>query len=318
MHARDDLGSVLSMTADFLGWVGGNETQSQAEDSSTIGSHLEAFQILLLAHITVQAWAWALVPVPYPYTFAPYLIYPAATLLTGLLVLGGSGRHRLACLLALPILAGEVFWLFPATPNHVFLTLVLVGLSCGLDTQKSAESVLLLQALRWIAVIIFIWAGLQKALHGLYFRGEFLSWMIAHGVDRWAEIFGLIISDSELERLKALPRFVPGTGPYRADSWLFVAAANTVWVGEILLGLAMLNRRTRAAAAIGGIALVFMIQASPREFMFALLYTSLLLLLFEDRWNRKLMPVFLVVYACMLATLLGAPFPFLLKAGGGL
>jgi hypothetical protein len=214
--------------------------------------------------------------------------------------------------------AAEVIWLFPATPNHVFLTLVLVTLSSAFDLKKSSDSLLLLQTLRWIAVIIFVWAGIQKALHGLYFRGEFLTWMVAQGIDRWADVFGLIISEPELARITAFPRFVPGTGPYRVDSWLFIAVSNSVWIAEILLGLAMLHRRTREWAAVGAIALVFMIQTAPREFMFALLYTSLLLLLFRGEPNRRLMPVFLLVYACMLAALLGAPFSFLLRAGGDL
>lgn len=304
------------MSAGFLDWVTRQDATPQRPQP--IGSHLEAFQILLLAHLTLQAWAWVMVPVPYPYTFPNWAILLAAILLTACFVLALAGRQRVACLLASPIVAMEVAWLFPSTPNHVFLTFVLVTLCFAFDLKKSSESLLLLQTLRWIAVIIFVWAGVQKALHGLYFQGEFLTWMVAHGVDRWAELFGWMMSPSELERITALPRFEPGTGPYRVDSWLFVFAANFVWVGEILIGLAMLHRRTREWAAVAAIALVFTIQTAPREFMFALLYTSVLLLLFRGEPNRRLMPVFLVVYACMLAALLGAPFSFLLKAGGGL
>jgi hypothetical protein len=310
--------SLASMSAStgVLEWV--TEQDATTQRPEKIGWHLEAFQILLLAHLTVQAWAWVIVPVPYPYTFPDWAILLAAVLMAGFFVLGATGRPRLACALAIPIVAWEVVWLFPGTPNHVFLTLVFLTLSCAFDLKKNSESLLLLQTLRWIAVIIFVWAGIQKALHGLYFQGEFLTWMVAQGIDRWAEIFGWIMSSTELERITALPRFVPGTGPYRVDSWLFVFVSNCVWVGEILLGLAMLHRRTREWAAVGAIALVFTIQTAPREFMFALLYTSLLLLLFRGEPNRRLMPVFLVVYACMLAALLGAPFSFLVKAGGGL
>jgi hypothetical protein len=304
------------MSLDVLEWATRGDFQSP--QGPVVGSHVEAFQILLLVHLAVQSWAWVLVPIPYPYTFPPQVVLLCASSLTATFILGATGRIRLACLLAAPVVIWEVSWIFPATPNHVFLTLVLLLLSCSFDTKKNGESLLLLQAFRWVAVIIFVWAGVQKALHGLYFRGEFLTWMIAHGVDRWADIFGWVISDSELARIRALPYLVPDSGPYRVDSWLFIVAANGVWVGEIVLGLAMLNSRTRGWAAIGAIALVFTIQLAPREFMFALLYTSLLLLLFRDQWNRKLMPLFLAVYACMLAALLGAPFAFLLKAGGGL
>jgi hypothetical protein len=304
------------MAAGVFGWV--TEQGGTDQHPQKIASHLEAFQILLLAHLAIQAWAWFIVPVPYPYTFPGRAVFIAATLMTGFLILGGTGRTRVACLLATPVVAWEVFWLFPGTPNHVFLTLVLLTLSWLFDLKKADESLLSLRTLRWIAVIIFVWAGVQKALHGLYFHGEFLTWMVAQGIDRWAALFAWIISDSELARITALPRFVPGTGPYRVDSWLFVFVSNSVWIGEILLGLGMLHRRTREWAAVGAIALVFLIQMAPREFMFALLYTSVLLLLFRGEPNRRLMPVFLLVYACMLAALLGAPFAFLLKAGGGL
>ena len=304
-----------TMSAGFLEWVTEPDADSPPE---LIGSHLEAFQVLLLAHLTVQAWAWFLVPNPHPFTFPSWAILLAAIAMTTCLLVGASRRTRLASLLAAPIVTWQVFWLFPATPNHVFLTLVLITLSCAFDLSKDEEKRLLLQAYRWVAVIIFVWAGLQKALHGLYFQGEFLTWMIAQGADLWADLFGWLISSSEIERLTALPRFIPGTGPYRVDSWIMVLVSNSVWIGEIMLGLAMLNRRTRPFAATGAIGLVFMIQAAPREFMFALLYTSLLLLQFRGEPNRRLMPIFLVIYACMLAALLGAPFSFLLRAGGTL
>ncbi len=305
------------MSTRFFDWV--TEPHASTQRAQSFGPHLEAFRVLLLAHLTIQACAWAIVPVPYPYTFPPSAIQSAAGLMTVLFFFGSTkGRTRLACLLATPIVAAEILWLFPSTPNHVFLTLVLVTLCGAFDLKKDRDSLLLLQALRWIAVIIFVWAGVQKALHGLYFHGEFLLWMIAQGVDRWADLFGWIISESELARITSLPRFIPGTGPYRVDSWLFVLVSNFVWIGEIALGLALLHRRTRQWAAAGAIALVFMIQAAPREFMFALLYASLLLLLFRGEPNRRLMPVFLGVYLCMLAALLGAPLPFLLKSGGGL
>lgn len=291
-------------------------------------AHLHAFRVLLLAHIAVQSFTWALRPTPPPVTFPPVAIYGAAIVLTLLCVgallansrLVGAGARfpsdRLLCAVALPVALWQVAWLFPLGANHSYLIVVLLGLCASLDTERAEEEALLLQSLRWVAVLIFVWAGVQKALNGLYFRGEFLAWMIGQGVERWGDVFGWMLPAEELQRLRSLPRYLAGAGPYRVDSLPFVLAANGVWLGEILLGLGMLFRRTRELAAFGGIALVFLIQLAPREFMFAFLYTNLLLLFVRGEPNRRLLPVFLAAYAYLLAVLLGAPGRFLLKAGG--
>lgn len=280
--------------------------------------HLAAFRVLLLAHFAVQSWAWALKPIPVPVTFPPGPIYGAAALLTLLCAASLLGRGRLACALALPVVLWEIAWIFPLTANHNFLGFLLVGLYASLDPEKPEEEALLIQSLRWLAVLIFFWAGVQKGLHGLYFRGEFLTWMVGQGLDRWADIFGWLMPAEELERLRSYPRYLAGGGPYRVDSLRLAVAANAVWLGEIALGVGMLFRRTREVAALGAVALVFLIQIAPREFMFMLLYTNLLLLFVRGEWNRRLLPVFLLAYAYLLAVLLGAPGDFLLKAGGTL
>ncbi|MDJ0847689.1 MAG: hypothetical protein QNK04_04810 [Myxococcota bacterium] len=278
--------------------------------------HLRAFRVLLLAHVAVQSWAWAIRPTPPPVTFPPVAVHAAAAILTLLCVGSLFGRGRLCCALAFPIVAGSVAWIFPMTANHNFLVLVLIGLCASFDLEDRAEEALLVQSLRWVAILIFFWAGVQKALHGMYFRGEFLTWMIAQGVERWADIFGWMLPDGEVARLRSLPRYMPGAGPYRVDSLLFLLSANSVWLGEMALAVGLVFRRTRELAALGAIVLVFLIQLAPREFMFALLYTNLLLLFVRGDWNRRLLPLFLGAYAYLLAVLLGAPGRFLLKAGG--
>jgi hypothetical protein len=277
--------------------------------------HLAAFRVLLLAHFAVQSWAWVVVPTPVPVTFPPLAIRAVAVVLSALCLAALLGRGRLACLLAAPLVAWEVVWLFPLTANHTFLGLVLVALCGLLDPERPEDEALLIQSLRWLAVLVFFWAGVQKALHGLYFRGEFLAWMVGQGATRWGDIFGWIVPADELERLRSYPRYLAGAGPYRVDSLAFRLVANGVWLGEIGLAVGMLFRRTREVAALGAIALVFLIQLAPREFMFALLYTNLLLLFVRGEWNRRLLPVFLAVYLYMLAVLMGAPGGFLLKAG---
>lgn len=284
----------------------------------TAARQLRAFRSLLLAHWMVQSWAWWAKPLESPFTFPEVPVLLTALAFTALFSLGFTRHARLACGAALVLSAWLVVWIFPGTPNHTFLAALMLAPCAWLDLEREDESRLLLQTLRWMAVIVFFWAGAQKALNGLYFRGEFLAWMVAQGVDHWASIFGWFIPAEEIERLRGLPRYQPGIGPYRVDSWLFVAAANAVWIGEISLALGMLVRRVRHWAALGAVALVFTIQAAPHEWMFALLYTQLLLLFVPGEWLRRLLPVFLAAYAWLFGVLLGvAPgASFLLKAGG--
>jgi hypothetical protein len=299
------------MAAPVLDWTADPPGVSAA-------SHLRAFRILVLAHFAVQSWAWAVKPVPVPAPFPPLGIHLAAAVLSFLCVAAFFRRGRLACALALPIVAWEVYWVFPSTPNHTFLGFVVIGLCSFLDSDEPDEEALLLQALRWLAVLIFFWAGVQKLLHGLYFRGEFLLWMVGQGVERWGDLFGWLVPAEEVARLRSLPRFMTGAGPYRVDSLPMILAANSVWIGEIALAVGMLFRRTREFAAVGAIGLAYLVQLAPREFMFALLYTNLLLLFVRGDWNRRLLPLFLALYAGLLAVLLGAPAGFLLKASGTL
>ena len=279
------------------------------------GPELRAFRTLLLAHLAVQAWAWFLVPLPEPFPFPPELIGTLAWLLTMLCGLS-LGRHgRLATAIAAPVALFFAAWIFPATANHTGLVAGLVVLCTFLDTEGD-DGTLLLQSLRWVAVIVFFWAGVQKLLHGFYFEGEFLAWMVGQGSERWAAIFGWMIPAEEVARLRTYDRYAFGGGPYRVAAPLFVLASNAVWAAEIGLAGGLLWRRVRTFAALAAIALVVLIQSAPREWMFALLYAQLLLLAVPGHWNRRLLPLFLAAYAYLVLVLLGAPGGWLLRAGG--
>jgi len=281
-------------------------------------AHVRAFRSLVLAHVAVQSWAWALRPLDFPYTFPGLPIHAGAALLTGLCGLSLFRAGRLACALALPVVLWETAWLLPATANHGFLALVMLFLCALFDPDREGEDALLLQGLRWLAVIVFCWAGLQKALHGLYFGGEFLSWALAVGGARWVEAFAWALPGPELARLEALPQSV-GSGPFRMDSLLLVLVSNAVWIGEVALGAGMLSKRLREAAAVCAIGLVLAIQTAPRELMFALLYTNLLLLFVRGEPDRRLLPLFLAGHALLLAAVAGVPgLELLLKPKGGL
>lgn len=280
------------------------------------GPALRAFRSLLIAHVAVQAWSWYWMPPAIPRPFPPVLFGTLAFLMPVLCGLSLWRFGRLAAAIAAPIAVLMAAWALPSTPNHTGLVALLLVLCAWLDPDEEDEAALLTQALRWIAVVVFFWAGAQKLLHGLYFRGEFLAWMVGQGGERWAEIFGWMMPAEDIARLQGYERFAFGGGPYRVAAPLFVLASNAVWVGEIALAGGMLVPRLRAVSALAGIALVVLIQAAPREWMFALLYTQLLLVVAPGGWNRRLLPFFLLVYAYLVAVLLGAPGSWLLRVGG--
>ena len=188
----------------------------------------------------------------------------------------------------MPILLGQLLWIFPYAANHTGLVFVLLGFAALFDLDDREEERLLMQCVRWIAALVFIWAGLQKLLHGMYFQGEFLAWLIAQGTDRWALVFGWMLNGEDLARLSSYAAQPIYSGPYRVASPLFIALSNSVWVMEIALGVGLLIPRVRDLCAFLAIALVFAIQTAPREFMFAFVYTNMLLLCAQGEWNARL------------------------------
>ena len=279
---------------------------------------LRALRVLVLAHWATQLWAWAIQPLALSSDMPRPVYAAAAALFTASCVMACTKRGRQACLFALPIAFAACAHVFPVLPNHTGLAFLVLALFAWLDV-RGEDGQLLSRTLRWMTALVFIWAGLQKALNGLYFQGEFLAWMVAHGPALWGQVFGWPLPAEELARIKALIRFAPGAGPYRAASVPFVLLANAVWVSEVLLGLGMLWRPTRLWAVLGALVLVCAIQFAPREWMFALLFVPLLLLFLSGVWLRRLLPLFLAIDAILLAVLAGAPgAAIFLKVGGRL
>lgn len=280
------------------------------------GPELRAFRFLLLLHLTVQAWGWVAVPIRGVFAVPRIGAIAAAILLTACCALSATRWGRLAAVIALPALLWQHFHIFPATPNHHFLTLGLAVLFALLDPDDAGEGELLGQSLRWVMVVVLFYAGLQKLLHGYWFRGEFLAWMISHGLPEWDAAFAWMLPADEVERLNGLATSGVGSGPYRITHLPFVVFTNAVcWLEMALAGM-LLFARTRTAAALVSVAVVFAIQAAPKEVMFALISCQLLVLFVPGNWNRRALPILTVAYVYYLAVVLGAPGEFLLKASG--
>ena len=190
---------------------------------------------------------------------------------------------------------------FPHGANHHYLELGVLALGAVFDDRRRGEAQLLLQSCRWLVVIVLFWAGLQKILHGYYFGGEFLSYAITQEA-RFAQIFGVLLPNDELLRLQSYGQPAPlGAGPYRVEAWPLLLVSNATYSMEILVAIGLLVRRVRPLALCAAMALVIAIELAAREVLFGALYLGLLALFGRRALNWKLLPVFLALYAYLLA-----------------
>ena len=94
--------------------------------------------------------------------------------------------------------------------------------------------------LRWLAVIVLFYSGVQKLAHGYWSNGEYLAFAL--GSDTYRALLGWLLPDAELARLARL-RGEVGDGPYRVASGPLLVAL------ECDLGR---RDRARAGASSGG------------------------------------------------------------------
>ncbi len=266
------------------------------------GSLLRAFEIILLMHVTARLWIWAM----RPYAGAGASKYVVAVAATGLALAAlRPVFERLALTAIALILLGKIVATFPETSNHSLLELLGVALFAFLDRQCVEEGELLLRACRWMVLIVLFWSGLQKVLYGTYFHAEFLGAFIAFKPS-FAQAFGAVLPAAELARLQSLAARA-GAGPFAVNSMLLVVLSNAVYLVEIGLPVLLLWTRTRAAALLAAILFTAALQAAAREIFFAALFVNLLLLFARRAVNRRLLPIFALLYLGLLMTRLLAP-----------
>jgi hypothetical protein len=275
------------------------------DDETVDGSALHWLRMLLLIHAAVRAWAWlhaVLQSGPFFYFIDEALV---ASLLTVTAVLGLFRRTgRVAAMVALLPAFGLVLKTMPSTENHVLLELVVLVLFAWLDPRKNEDARLLVIGVRWVSAIVLFYTGLQKALGGLYFRGEFLAWAMK-GSSGFAGFFRHFLSERELDRILMLDTVGDGAGPYRVSSPLLLVLSNLVWIAEMVLPALLFHRATRLAAALASIAMVLTFQIAARELVFAALFSMLAVAWIPGPWHRRLAPVWLTLYALILAHISG-------------
>lgn len=264
------------------------------------GRAVQTLRRLILLHLCVQEWyVWLLARNP-PYS--KHVVLLCACAYTVGLCLGWRARwSQAAFVLALVISIIRLSNQFPFAANHHYLELGVVALGALFDDRREGEAQLLLQGCRWLVVTVLFWAGLQKVLHGYYFGGEFLSYAMTQEA-RFAQIFAGLLPSDELIQLQSYGRPAPiGAGPYRTESWALLLVSNATYLMEIMIAIGLLVRRVRPFALCSAVALVIAIEVAAREVLFGALYLGLILLFARRALNWKLLPVFLALYAYLLA-----------------
>ncbi len=186
---------------------------------------------------------------------------------------------------------------FPGGGNHSYLELLLCLVCAFLDVAKSQERALFLRTVRWMTCVVFFFAGVQKLVHGYYFRGELLAYSI--GIEAFKPVLELLLPHDDYVRLSHY-HLKAGDGPYLVSSALILALSNATYLFEMGLVPLLVWRRTRQFAVVSGLLFLFGIEMAAREFFFGLIYINMLLLFIERDVNRRLVGVFAAVLACML------------------
>jgi hypothetical protein len=263
-------------------------------------TRVDDFRRFLLLYGAVRSCLWLPLAGGAAPVLAPLaLLYVVAAALAFVPATAG-----IAARVALPAVLAQGVWQLPHGANHFYLETVCVLCLALVRPGSGADARAALASLRWITAAVLFHTGLQKVLHGHYFRGDFLAFMT--GVEaRFARVFRWLLSDAEVARLASYDRRATGAGPYRVDAPLFVIASNLVWIAEVGLPVLLLSRRGRVLGALGGLGLMLGIQVAALEIGFALLFVNLLLLFLPGRWNARALPVAAAIFAWALGAAAG-------------
>lgn len=188
-------------------------------------------------------------------------------------------RVAMALVAALGVVQCVLAW--PRTGNHLFLGVLVSVLLALLDGTEREERLQLERSLLAMVLLSFVWSGVHKLVHGAWFQGETLAWLMVSRADV-AAVLRPFLSDAEALQLSLLNRAEEGSGPFRlSGAWLLVS--NAVWVFELLLA-ALWHPKLRSTAHRVLLPAVWLVQLVAHEWEFALLLTTMLLLRVRARW----------------------------------
>jgi hypothetical protein len=268
-------------------------------DDSRLVSQLHAFQSILVLVIATEYWSRLIKEWDAANAFL--VISPIAITALGASVLLGR-RRRGAFLGIAAVVVSFLTIVFPAGGNHEYLELVLCLLCAALDFEAPEERRLLVDAVRWMTIVILFWAGVQKLVHGFYFEGQYLAYSVSR--ESYASVFSWLLPADELARLAAYDGS-PGTGPYLTRDRLFLMTSNLTCILEIALVPLLLFRRTRRAGVFAALVLLVAIESAARELFFFFILLNMLLLFVDSDANRHLIAPLVVILGLMLLVRLG-------------
>jgi hypothetical protein len=276
-------------------WLDQRLAAFDGDTPGTERSKVLAYQAILLLIIGAEYWVRA---IPRWDTLTPFFLVSVP--LASLLCVAALHRRIRRPAFALVALAhGTVIVReFPAAGNHAYLELLLCLLCVLIDPDDADERRLFLRAVRYMVALIFVYSGIQKAVHGYYFQGQFLAHSL--WVDSFRPVLALLMPADEYARLAAFSRAV-GEGPYIVRSTFFVLLSNAVWIAEILLGVLLIVPRTRTLAVFASIAFVAGIEVAAREVFFGFVFVNSILLYLPGDVHRRLV----VPMAVLLPLLIG-------------
>jgi hypothetical protein len=263
---------------------------------------LRAFRLLLLAHLTTELTSSFLTwSSEGPRFLDRFLLAVGASLAMILALIPRVAQY--AAPLATLLLAYDLVRLFPNVASHTWLLFLGLFTVSFFDLRNLEERFDCVHSLRWLLAIVLFSMGIQKALHGTYFQGQFFAFQVAH-TDAFAGLFRSWITPEEFARLRALGE-AGGPGPYRLTGTLPLVASNAVWLLATLAPLFLLWRRTRSAAALLALALFLAAERAVANVLFGVLFAGSMLIFLRGNWMGRLLPLLCAAYAMLIGVRAG-------------
>ena len=278
------------MTA-VLAWLDGDEPGTERQK-------LRAFGIILSLVVCTEYWTKYLNRAD-DVGAATIAALGVVTLLTVLIVHGRWRRPAFAGIAVVQI--WYVLSLFPMAGNHRYLEMAFAGHLALLDDDHGPEQTLLLRSLRCMTVVVLFYSGLQKLVHGYWFRGQFLAWAL------WSDSFQAalepLFSAHDFARLSS-PTWSAGDGPFLVANPLLVVLSNAIWVTELTLAALLIPRATRRFACIATCGMIFAMELVTRELMFGVEFAAAILLFARgNALRRSVLPFAVLLLAALLVRL---------------
>lgn len=259
---------------------------------------LRLFGLYMVVHVALEQWFYVAVTWSDVATAQVLRAVFASVAASVALV----GRERIGAALLAAMMLESITHAFPRAPNHALLELLALLALATHNRREARDGAGLEQVLSGLLAATMLGAGVQKVLHGTYADGTYLAFAIAHS-ERFAQVFGPLLSAAESARLAAISSpYVEGAGPYVLRDLHMLVLSNAIYLVEIALGMLLLLRRTRPAAAYATIGLVLLIEVAAQEAFFGCLIVSLAALAARMRRQGSVAIVLLMLLAFVLCT----------------